>query len=124
MRDERLEDIFAKAGEAAGKSSDPWPLATVGEKGAKIFKKKAFGFSWHTFREHHGKYVVKTLNQMAQLFYDTGIASSIEEVKEIMPYLMGKEVMTHACEDLKFEEIREGSDLNYKLTILHSDYTF
>lgn len=49
--------------------------------GALVFKRKALGFC--------GKITLKTLDEMARLLHETGMASSVEEGKEIAPKLDG-----------------------------------
>ena len=64
--------------------------------GARRFKRKALWLC--------GERATKTLDEMARLLYETGIASSIEEGREITPSLDGKGVY------LKFG----GDSLNFK----------
>ncbi|MBX4196509.1 hypothetical protein KW805_02895 [Candidatus Pacearchaeota archaeon] len=67
--------------------------------GPKRFKRKALGLC--------GSDAVKSLDEMAQLLYETGIASSQEEGREITPSLVGKKVYYDSNNDyLTFESVQ------------------
>lgn len=84
--------------------------------GAKRFKRRALGLC--------GRSTTKNPDQMAQLLYETGVASSINEAREILPKLAGKsvqykvnlpEVMV-SCRYLLFDQIRDYSgNVSYKI---------
>ena len=53
--------------------------------GAKRFKRNALGLC--------GKNSIKSLDEMAKLFYKTGMVSSLDEGKKILPYLINEKVI-------------------------------
>lgn len=79
-------------------------------EGIKIFKRKALGIC--------GRQSVKTLDEMAKLLYDTKIASSIEEGKELTPKIVGGRARYGFLKDIAFDDnIDEAGDKRYKISI-------
>jgi len=77
-------------------------------EGARIFKRKVLGLC--------GSQSVKTLDEMAQTLYATGIASSVEEGREITPSLMGGRVSYSLCKEIAFDEVTNGEgDKKYRI---------
>ena len=72
--------------------------------GIETFRKKVLPWA---FRE---KQTLKTLDEMAQILYDTGIASSIKEGRDITPSLIGKSVQYGIGNEIGFDEISDGKD--------------
>ena len=74
---------------------------TKGERelqGAKILKRKLLGIcGWKS---------TKTLEEIAQVLHSTGIASSLEEGRGIVPLLVGREI-SYGGGDLKFKEVED-----------------
>jgi len=68
-------------------------------EGAETFKRKVLGLC--------GSQSVKTLDEMAQTLYATGVASSIEEGREIVPTLIGT-VRYNKWKGLSFDEVTDG----------------
>ena len=67
----------------------------------KRFKRRALGmFRWSTEIR---------LEEVAQLLYQTGIASSVSRGREIAPGLAGKRVSYGFCKELDFDIVRYGS---------------
>jgi len=89
--------------------------------GVKNFKRRALGLC--------GRSTIKTPDQMAQLLYDVGIVSSIDEAREIVPLLKGKEAFymrtskfmqefASTFPHLYFDELRDYSgNVSYKITL-------
>ena len=65
--------------------------------GAKTFKRKSVGW--------FGRETVKTLDEMAQLLYSTGVVSSLDEGRKITPSLVGGEVRYGLCNTIVFNEV-------------------
>ena len=81
-----LENLFAKASRLDKSkqgylTEDQWD-ERIKLDGAKRFKRRAMGLCRLSS--------IKSLEEMAQLLYQTGIASSVEEGREITPSLEGK----------------------------------
>lgn len=82
--------------------------------GARIFKKQILG--------RFGNRAVKTLDEMAQLLYDTGIVSSLKEGRELTPSIMGGRVI-YGSGDIVFEEVRdEKGNIRYRTTDYNCEY--
>mgnify|MGYP001566310081 CR=1 FL=1 len=84
--------------------------------GAKRFKRKALGLC--------GLSSVKSLEKMAQLLYDTGVVSSVEEGRELTPSLVGKSIIYSDSNirpiggELGFEEVRNSEgQVSYRLYV-------
>ena len=69
-------------------------------EGARTFRRKVLGSC--------GSQSVKTLDEMAQTLYDTGIVFSVEEGKEITPSIMGGRVSYGSCKEIAFDEVTNG----------------
>ena len=78
-------------------------------EGGRILKRRILGLC--------GLKSIKTLDEMARILYDTGIASSVKEGREITPLLMGERV-SYACgKEIVFEEVNDGnSNTKYRIT--------
>jgi hypothetical protein len=84
-------------------------------KGARTFKRKVLGLC--------GSQSIKTLNEMAQTLYSTGIASSVEEGREITPLLMGGRVSFGLSKEIAFDEVIDGKG-NKKYRIWAYSYSY
>lgn len=90
-----LIETFAKAGKGSKKyMSDKERLYFLSASGAQKFKRKALGICGNT--------CIKSLDQISALFLETGIASSLDEARELVPKV------TRANE-LGYESSRGGS---------------
>ncbi len=91
----KIENIFAKA-------SRKDKFLTEEKRqldGAKKFKRKALGFFKYK--------TTKTLDEMAELLYQTGIASSLEEGRIITPSLIDQEIKYSSLNYIEFEEVKD-----------------
>ncbi len=69
-------------------------------EGARILKRRLLGLcGWKS---------TKTLEEMAQVLHSTGIASSLEEGRVIVPSLVGKGIVYGCGVYIKFEEVEDG----------------
>ncbi len=77
-----LQNLFAKAGKRDGnyRGNDVEKLNYLCERGAQTFKRKALGLC--------GRSSVKSLDHIAQIFVDIGIAETIDEGKETIPMII------------------------------------
>ncbi len=80
-------------------------------EGVKTFKRKVLGLC--------GYQSIKTLDEMAQTLYSTGVASSVDEGREITPLLMGSKVRYGVSGQVGFEEIIDGQgNKKYRIFVL------
>ena len=111
MENEELKYLFAKAARADR-------FMSVDERqmeGARKFKRKALGF-W-------GSPSIKTLDEMAQLFYDTKIVSSVEEGRKLTPSIIGKKVKYSLDSNITFNEVIDGKgNIRYEIHALSFIY--
>ncbi|MDP3986783.1 MAG: hypothetical protein Q8P81_01000 [Nanoarchaeota archaeon] len=83
-------------------------------KGARILKRRALGLC--------GSESVKTLDEMAQLLYSTGVVPSLEEGRVITPSLVGRRVLLgenyYGYDYLAFDNVNNGDGQKaYKIRI-------
>ena len=100
MDRQQIENLFAKGSRYEDKKGrrTPEQLDVIrGLDGAKRFKRRIFGLCGDTR--------VKTLDEIAQLLYETGIASSKEEGRTIVPSLVGAEVRYGYDKEFCFKEV-------------------
>ncbi len=104
MENEELNQLFAKAARAdIFMSVDERQMA-----GAMKFKREALGFC--------RSQSIKTLDEMAQLFYNTNIVSSVEEGKKIIPLIIGKTVKYSLDDNITFNELTDGKgNIKYRI---------
>ena len=89
MERQELENLFAKASridkaKAGYHTPEEWN-GMIKLDGAKRFKRRALGLCGWTS--------VRNLDEMAQLLYSTGVVSSLDEGKKILPYLINEKVI-------------------------------
>jgi len=83
---------------------------------AKIFKRKALGF--------FGFQSIKTLDEMAQLLYNAGVVSSLDEGKEITPLIKDGSVIygSFLFKELDFATLKDGKgNTKYKISVYSYD---
>jgi hypothetical protein len=111
----KIEDLFAKAsGNIQGYYTEAEWMNIRRHTGVLNFKKQA---SLNCFRGN----VEKTLDEMAQILYDTGMASSIEEGKALTPQLVGNRFSSSSMAGIEIEEIGNHED-NKKYRISSYEY--
>jgi len=117
---EYLEAVFARA----GKRDDTFKthkeqLKYQRQTGAQTFKRRALGLCGHR--------TIKNLDEVAQLFIDTNIASSLDEARELVPKVASAyEIQnSHIMRGIKFgltgvlgfEEAKDSTNnIQYKIT--------
>ncbi len=83
-------------------------------EGTRILKRKLLGLC--------GSQSIKTLEEIAQVLHSTGIASSLEEGKSIVPSLVGKRInYGKGLAAIEFEEVEDGKG-NKKYRVSGSRY--
>jgi len=102
---EKLEALFANAAKI-NQSKDVFftPKEWDSKReynGVKRFKRAALGLC--------GDSTVKTLDQMAQLLYKTGVVSSIKEGEEIVPNLVGKSFYYCDYRSIEFSQVENAT---------------
>ena len=96
-----MEKLFAKASRLDENkmgylTKEEWE-AKKKINGAKTFKRKAVGLC--------GGKAIKTLDEMAQLLYSTGVVSSLDKGREITPSLVGGKVSYGLYKRIEFSEV-------------------
>ncbi len=115
----RLESFFAKASKINKSKSrfyEPETWESMKEKdGIRRFRRKALGL----FKRS----AIKSSDEIASLLYETGIASSIEEGKRIVPSLTGADINYGPHSDLCFTEVKnqQGQE-KYKIELILNIY--
>ena len=119
---EELMEIFCKA--SRFKVKKPLTQKELEDKvlfdGFKKFRAEAFGF--FGFGHFFKNYVTKSLEEMGQLLYKTGSASSIEEGKKLVPSLVDQEFRyfenhEHGYVRMSFDEvITPQGEVEYRIT--------
>jgi len=100
---DHLLQLFAKAKESQIKNKGDYRIQEDWEKnGVKTFKRKVLGLC--------GRTCIKSLDGIAQTLYETGIASSLNEGKEIAPSLSGHSFYYGGSHFLKFDKVVNSKD--------------
>ena len=116
-----LVELFAKAGKADTKyRTDAESLRYLSEIGAQTFKRKALGFCGHTS--------IKSLDEIAELFVETKIATSLDEAKALVPKVVStNKLHSHAINRgglryMAFDEVKSpAGDTKYRITAWTAD---
>ena len=111
-----LEKLFAKASRLENKGDDgppDWEFLKIID-GAKKFKRRILGLC--------GTSAVKSLDEVAYALYKTGIASSVEEGKEIVPSLINGGVNYSFTRGIRFTEVtKDGGQKAYRIATYATD---
>ncbi len=104
VRKREIEKLFAKASDIDKEKygymeKEEWDNI-LSREGAKIVKRKLLGIC--------GKETIKTLEQTAKVLYETGIVSSLEEGREIVPQLDGVDLLYSSSKIISFKKVING----------------
>ena len=111
-----LVKLFAKAGKADSKyRTDEERLTYLSETGAETFKRRVLGL----FRCAS----IKSLDELANLFVETNIASSIDEAKVLVPKVVSINKLPYVkisrggSRHMTFDEVKSSAgDTKYRIT--------
>ena len=111
-----LVELFAKAGKVDRKyRTNEERLTYLSETGAQTFKRRALGLCGHTS--------IKSLDEIAKLFVETNIASSIDEAESLVPKvvfankLRPNAISRGGSRYMAFDEVKIlSSDTRYRIT--------
>lgn len=117
---EYLMKLFAKAGRPDGRyRTDEEQLEYLSQNGAQRFKRRALGLCGHS--------TIKTLDEMATLLLETGIASTQHEARQLVPEIAdANKIDTHAINRgglfyMAIDVVGNGVDERYKVTAWEAD---
>jgi hypothetical protein len=99
MEENELAGLFAKVSRLNEKKHRYLTESDWSRERLKTFKRKALGPC--------GSQSIKSLDEMAQLLLDTGIAKSLDEGRELTPSLDGARVPYEVFSYLCFDEVRD-----------------
>lgn len=111
MDKSEIADIFARA-------YDRKKFCTPEErplKGARAFKRKVLGFC--------GRESTRTLDEMANIFVELGMATNLPDAKDLIPRLSGARIEYYTLNGLAFDEVRDGiGNTAYRVQAYSNDY--
>lgn len=103
--DGRLEDMSVLNVEG---SYGPEASRILRDDGAKIFKKKTLG--------HFRRQITHNIDEMVKILYDIGFTKSIEDSKEILPYLKKETIDYGLFGEIKFDALKNSNgDDTYRI---------
>lgn len=128
-----LRELFAKAGKADPKYitnaehlayskhiTNAEHLAYLSESGARVLRKTALGLSRHSS--------IKSLDEVAELFVKTNIASSLDEAKALVLKVVSANKLNHhaihigGLRYMVFEEVKNSDgNTRYRITAWTAD---
>jgi len=117
-----LRELFARAGKPDGRyRTDEEAFDYLSRDGAQKFKRKALGLCRSR--------TLASLDEIAQLLFETGVVSDVEEGRQIVPKIVqANDLHSHAisrrhlCTYLAFDEVENPrGDLKYRISAWTAD---